>query len=137
MRVFGGLLRLFSYLFHVVLALFLLGLSVVNLATGSPALSLGMLPWRGEALTGWLLGLSLFALLSIVLAVLGKTRWLFVLWALCAFVLMVRGFFLTSYHFPSASAARGAAWMTFGALVAFIGSLTDAGDEPRQKAWRA
>jgi hypothetical protein len=136
-RVFGSLLRAFSYLFHGVLALFLLGLSVVTLATGLPILNLRMLPWHGDALTYWLLGLSLFALLSIALAVLGKTRWLFVLWTFAALFLMARGYFLTNYHFSGASQARGAAWLTVGALAAAAGSLMGTNEQKKSKAWHA
>lgn len=135
MRVFGGLLRVFSYIFHFVLALFLLGISIVTVATGQHILSLGMLPWRGETLTWWLLGSSLVGILSIVLAVTGRTRWLFVLYTLVALALMVRGFFLTSYNFGGPAVAKGAAWLTFGALGAFFGSLMDINEPPKKRSW--
>jgi hypothetical protein len=96
-----------------------------------------MLPWRGDALTYWLLGSSLFGLLSLALAVLGKTRWLFVLWTFAALILMARGFFLTNYHFAGAASARSAAWLTVGALGAAIGSLLDTHEQPKSKAWHA
>ncbi len=136
MRVFGSLLRVFSYLFHFVLALFLFGLSIVTLGTGEHILSLRMLPWRGESLTYWVLGLSLFGLISLALAVLGKTRWLFVLYTLTALVLMLRGYFLTNYTFAGMAEARSAAWGTFGALGAFAGSLMEANETSGRRSWR-
>ena len=44
-------MRVFSYLFHGLLTLFLLGISVVALSSGQ-TLTLEMLPWQGPALPG-------------------------------------------------------------------------------------
>lgn len=134
MRVFGSLLRAFSYIFHLILALFFLAISVVALLAGQHNLSLRMLPWRGEGLTLWLLGLSLFAILAVVLAVSGRVRLLFTLWTVVVLILMVRGFFLTNYHFSGPSGARDAVLLTAGALAAFFGSLMSTGS--KAKSWR-
>lgn len=134
MQVFGSLLRALSYIFHLILALFFLGISAVTLLAGQHNLSLRMLPWRGEGLTLWLLGLSLFGILSVVLAVSGRVRLLFTLWTVLVFILMVRGFFLTNYHFSGPAEAKGAVLLTLGALGAFFGSLMSTNSKP--KAWR-
>lgn len=134
MPVLGSLLRAFSYLFHAVLALFFLGISVVTLLAGQHNLSLKMLPWKGEALTLWLLGLSLFAIATVVCAVFGRFRLLFTLWAAAVLILMIRGFVFSSYHFPAPAQARMASLLTLGAVAAFLGSLVRG--DARPKAWR-
>ena len=67
MAVLRALMRVFSYLFHGLLTLFLLGLAVVALSSGQP-LQLEMLPWQGQALTWWLLAAALVGLLPEVAA---------------------------------------------------------------------
>ena len=134
MRVLGSLLRAFSYLFHLILALFFLGISVVTLIAGQHNLSLRMLPWNGEGLTLWLLGLSLLGIATVVCAVFGRFRLLFTLWAAAVLILMIRGFVFTNYHFASPGGARSAALLTLGALAAFLGSLVKG--DPQPKAWR-
>lgn len=119
----GWLLRLYSYLFHLILSLFFVGIAIVASLSGKP-LTLKMLPWAGAALNHWVLGLGLAGLLCTVLAVTGIFRWIFPLWTLLVFALMLRGFFLTSYDFGGASEFRGAAWLTFGAFGAFLSSLS-------------
>ena len=127
----GFLLRSYSYLYHLVLALFLLGLSLVVILShshtegGSHAtleLKLGMLPWKGGALTHWLLGAGLLGLLSIVLAWTGKFRFLFVLYALAVFGMMLRGYFVSDYTFSGKDEFRTAIWLTAGALLAIFGA---------------
>jgi len=51
-------MRFYSYLFHGLLALFMLGISAVALASGT-ALHLEMLPWSGQTGTYVLLGAGL------------------------------------------------------------------------------
>jgi hypothetical protein len=120
--VIGALLRIFSYLYHFVLALFLLGLSLVAIASNSHTLNLGMLPWKGSALTGWLFGVGLLGLLSVLLALAGKLRFLFLLYSLAVFGMMLRGYFVSGYTFSGKDEFRMAIWLTAGALVAIFGS---------------
>lgn len=119
------LLRLFSYLFHLALTLFFLGVSVVTALSGLHNLSFPMLPWQGESLTWWLLGLSVFGLASLLLAVSGRFRHLFPLWCLFVLGIMAWGMFLSpAYSFPSPGAFQRGLWLTIGALIAFLASLT-------------
>jgi hypothetical protein len=124
MSLLTVLLRIFSYLFHLILSGFLLGITSLALLGGQHNLQLGMLPWTDEELTWWLFGLSLFGLLSLILAVLGRLRILFVMWAIVALVLIVKGYFLSPYTFDGPEEFRFAALLTGGALLAFFGSLT-------------
>lgn len=101
MAALKALMRVFSYLFHGLLALFLLAISIVALSSRQP-LHLPMLPWEGQPLTWWLLGGGLVGLLSVIMAVRGKWRALFFLWSLIVLGLVVRGFFWD----PTISPAR-------------------------------
>ena len=120
----GLLLRIFAYLYHVILALLLLGLGIAALSMGKDNLNLGMLPWEGSRLTQSLLVLGVVGLLCVLLAVTGWLRFLFPLWALLILVLMVRGFFVSAYTFPGEDEFKQAVWLTAGALAAFLASLT-------------
>ena len=114
-------MRFYSYLFHGLLGLFMLGISLVALTSGVP-LHLEMLPWSGATGTRLLAGAALFGLVSLLLALRGTARFLFFLWSLAVFVLMAKGFFLSSYHFGDFSGFKAAMLLTLGALVALFGA---------------
>jgi hypothetical protein len=114
-------MRVFSYLFHGLLTLFLLALSAVALTSGQ-TLQLGMLPWQGKDLAYWLLGGALVGLLSMILAIGRKWRALFFLWSLGVLAIMIRGFFLSHYHFAGPPAFHRALYLTAGALLAVFGA---------------
>ena len=130
-NAFVGLLRIFAYLYHLLLSLFLLGLGIAVWSGGENNLKLGMLPWDGATLTKAIVILGAVGLLCVLLAVFGKLRWLFVLWTLFALGLMFRGFFVTSYSFPDEGQFKFAVWLTSGALIAFLASLSLFGRKKR------
>ena len=118
------LLRVGAYLYHLLLALFLLGLGVFVSSGGQHNLKLGMLPWEGAALTQAILILGAVGTICVLLAIVGKLRWLFVLWTLFVLVMMFRGFFLSSYSFADAAQFKFDVWLTVSALLAFLVSLS-------------
>ena len=118
----GFLLRVFAYLFELGLSLFLIGLGIVAWATSGNNLTLGMLPWEGAALTRSILILGIVGLACVLLAG-SRLRWIFPLWCLFVLVMMIRGFFVSSYSFAGANQFQSAVWLTLGALAAFLGSL--------------
>ena len=120
MPVIGAFFRIYSYLYHLLLALLLLGIAVVSM--DSHTLHLDMLPWKGRTLIYWLLGASLFGLLSIVLAWMSKLRFLFLLYSLAVFGMMARGYFLGGYAFSGKDEFRFAIGLTAGALLAIVGA---------------
>jgi len=83
-----------------------------------------MLPWEGAALTRAVTILGAVGIVCILLAITGKLRWLFPIWALFVFVMMFRGFFLSSYSFADAGQFKFDVWLTAGALVVFLISLS-------------
>jgi hypothetical protein len=118
------ILRLYSYLYHVVLSLLLLGISGIAIASDVHTLNLPMLPWKGDELIHWVFYGSMAGLISIVLAVTGIFRYLFPIWTLIVFVLMVRGFLISPYTFTGIDQFYLILGLIAGALLAFIGSLT-------------
>jgi hypothetical protein len=115
------LLRLFSFLFHGLLALLLFAVSAFALASGAPSLQLGMLPWNGTTLDYALLLGAVVGLVSLVLAIQRKLRFLFLLWSLAVAVLLVRGYIFSPYHFESGG-VRTALYLMFGSLLAILGA---------------
>ena len=117
------LLRVYAYVFHLVLGLLLAGMGIMALSSNT-SLTLGMLPWEGPSLTRAALLLGVAGVVCVALAVTGLARWLFPLWSLFALILMLRGFFLSSYTFAGAADFKSAVWLTVGAFVAFLASLS-------------
>ena len=118
------LLRVCGYIYYLLLCLFLLGLGVMGPVSGQNNLKLAMLPWEGVTLTRAVTILGVVGIVCVLLAVTGWLRWLFPLWALFVFVMMFRGFFLSSYSFADASQFKFDVWLTAGALVVFLVSLS-------------
>ena len=121
--LFALILRVFSYLYHLVLCLFLLGVSTVAISS-SNVLKMPMLPWSGAELNYWLLWGSLAGLVSLILAITGIFRFLFPLWALIVLVLMVNGFLIKPYTFEGTTSFYSVLALIGAALLAFLGSLT-------------
>ena len=115
----GFLLRVYAYLFELALSLFLLGLGIM---AGPNHLNLGMLPWEGSALRTMVLILGVVGLGCVLLAG-SRLRWIFPLWCLFVLVMLVRGYFLSSYSFAGGNEFQFAVWLTIAALMAFLGSL--------------
>ena len=118
------LLRFYAYLFELALCLFLLALWIIVITSGQDNLKLGILPWEGAALTRAILITGAVGVVCCALALTGLLRWLFPLWTLFVFVMMFRGFFLSSYSFAGAEQFKFGVWLTVGALLAFLGSLS-------------
>lgn len=122
-KAIGLLLRAYSYIFHLILSVFLIGVASLASSADKP-LKLDILPWDGFKLNHWVLGLGVIGLICILLAVTGLFRYVFPVWTLFVFAMMFRGFFLTPYSFSGESEFKGACWLTFGALGAFLSSLS-------------
>ena len=117
------LLRVYSALFHLVLSLFLFGIGVFGLVTGTGSLKMAMLPWfNGPNLRAWLVGLGLVGALSALLALRGKARGLLLIWSAFALVVVVYGFFVAPYAFRSRGDAANAGWLCLAAVIALAGA---------------
>lgn len=118
-------LRFYSCLFALVLGLFMTGVSLVLLFSGSQNYKFDMLPfWKGESALYWLLALGLVGIAAASLAFLGKLKPLIVLFTLTAFALLLYGYFLSPvYRFGGAAEAKSTLWIVLAALGAFLASL--------------
>jgi len=115
------LLRFFSYLFHGILALFLMAVSGLTLLSGGESLHLGMLPWTGFTLTMVVFFGSICGLVTLLLAMWARLRALFFLWSLGVAVLMVKGYIFGGYHFVPGE-ARTAGYLMIAAFLALAGA---------------
>jgi hypothetical protein len=127
-------MRVYSYIYHLILGLLMLGVSVVVLSGGSNNLRLGMLPWTGQSLTRALLWGGILALLCVLLAITGWFRFLFPIWALAILIMMVRGYLLGSYAFSGRSEFNWVLVLIGGSLLAFFGSLSVFGARRQRRA---
>ncbi len=123
MKVISLLVRIYSLLFHLLLSLLMLGLGIVGHLSASAGLKLGMLPWEGSQLVGWLTALGLGGLLFVILAFKGKLRIIYMVWTVVIAYLIVNGYFLTNYRFSGEGEFRFAIYFALAALLAFLGAL--------------
>jgi hypothetical protein len=119
--VIGGLVRIFSFLFHFILAFFLLGVSGVAMLAGTHTIKLGVLPWEGATLTYGLFFSALVGLVAVLLAVKRTAPVVFVVWCVVVFVMLFRGFFFSPYNFANGGLSTPA-YLTIGSLLAILGS---------------
>lgn len=124
MRIIGLLLRIFSYVFHLVLCVFAGAVGVVGYLTPHATFATPLLPWAGRELACWLLGGAAVGLFALFLAVTGRFRPLFTLWALAVAVLLFRGLFQSGYSFDGVDHFKQALWLFVGSVLAFLASLT-------------
>ena len=122
MRAIGFLLRLYSYLFHLLLCLFLLGVASIA-GSSHQSLNLEMLPFAPEHMVRTILVLAIVGLIATVLAMTRVFKILFPVWAALVLYWLFRGFFLSGYSFPGAGAFKSALWLILGALLALVGAL--------------
>ncbi len=122
--MFRPIMRIFGYVYHLILGLFLLAIASIAGFGSNISLRLEMLPWAGSTLTFTLFIGSLLGLVSLFLAIKGKLRLPFRIWTVTVFGVMAYGYFLTSYGFNSPDDFRNALLLTLGALIASAGSWT-------------
>ena len=135
MEAVKALMRFFSYLFHGLLALFLIAVSGLALGTGAAeSLHFGMLPWSGATLTYVLFFGALAGLMSVILAMRGMLRILFLIWSLLVVILLIKGYVFSGYKFVGASVST-AGYIMGASLLALIGAWF-AFRQPRRRASR-
>lgn len=129
-----ALMRYFSYLFHAALALFLLLLSGIAITSGVGSLRLGMLPWSGDTLNYVLFFGALVGLATVLLAMKGILRFLFLLWAFVVFVLLVKGYIFSRYTFQP-NEFRIAAILIGASLLSVFGAWFQLRTDARPKKY--
>jgi hypothetical protein len=118
--MFAAIMRYYSYVFHGLLALFLIAASGTALATGAGSLHLDMLPWTGATLTYIVFFGGLFGLLTVALAILQKMPVLFFVWSLVVALIMIKGYIFSGYGFDPGGFTT-AVELIVGALIAIAG----------------
>src|SRR5258708_37142318 len=98
-----AILRLYSYVFHLLLALASLGAGTVGALSANTSFQTDFFPWTGRELANWLIALGITGILSLILAVQGKLRFLYLLWAFAVTFLVTRGIFASGYRFAGES----------------------------------
>lgn len=122
LKALGFLLRLYSYLFHLALSLFLLGVAAIAASSHQP-LNLTMLPFSRENLLEGVFLLGSVGLICTLLAITRIFKYLFPIWAGYLLYLAVNGFFFTGYRFAGEKAFESACWLTLALIGAFVGAV--------------
>jgi len=118
----GAILRVYSYIYHLLISVALLALSFVALISDNVNLKLDILPWTGKELVNYMLILGFFGAISVVLCYFGKVRALFLAWAIVVVIGLFRGIILGGMHFENADAFRTALYFIAAALIALLGA---------------
>lgn len=120
MDIVGNAMRLVGYLFHLLLALFLLAVAAVAFFSSPYTLKIDLLPWEGQTLVLVLLLSALAGIVSLYLALKKGRSMVFLVWSVVVLLMLVRGFFFSSYRFTS-----GVSWtaviLLAGAAIAVAG----------------
>lgn len=124
----GFIMRVLSYLYNAVLALFLLGVSGLAWGSGQHNLDIDILPWQKAPLTYWMFALGVVAVLTTLAAIFGKARIVYLLWNLLVLVMLVKGFMFSRFTFTNKSQITLALWLVGLTIVASVGAWF---------AWRA
>ena len=119
--ILKAIMRYFSYLFHALLALFLLAVSGLAMATGGADLHLGMLPWSGDMLERVVFVGAIVGLVTVLLAMRGVLRILFLIWSFLVFILLVKGYIFSGYKFQP-NEFRTALYLIGASLLALLGA---------------
>ncbi len=130
------MLRLFSYLYALLLGAFLFGVSLVLLLGGSKNFKFDMVPWfKGDSVLWVLCALGVAGVFAAVLSSLGKVRVLLVLFTVVMLGMIVYGFFVSpAYRFPGMAEAKNIAWLSLAALVSVVGALMQYWPAERRRA---
>jgi peptidoglycan/LPS O-acetylase OafA/YrhL len=118
-------MRIYSFVFHIFLGVVMMAVGLVSGTGGQHNLQIRFLPWQGTTLRYCLLGLGFAALVITALAVRRVVPALFALWSLAVLVMLVRGYFFSSYSF-GLGGIRTALLFVAAALLAFVGAALQA-----------
>jgi len=114
-------MRFFSYVYHGLLALFLLAITFLSIVSRGHSLHLDMLPWKGPALVYWVFFGALFGLATLLLALKGTARVLFFVWSVVVALFLLKGYVFSSYYFARGEISTALVLVT-GALISVAGA---------------
>ncbi len=122
-----NVLRVYSWIFQTALCAMAIALCAATMVTGSHGLDVAWIPMPVDQQFTWLLGLGLFGLICVLLAVSGKLRILLFLFAIYSAYMLIKGLFMSGYSFAGPTEGRNAAILVAAAVLAAIGSFPVSG----------
>lgn len=124
-RIINLALRAYTLIFSFGSSLGLLGIGLVAKLSGQHNLVLQNMPWKGEELTNWLLGLGIFGLLASSIGAIAKgpLRFLGPIWSLVFAFLMIKGNFFSTKSYEGLADFQQTVSLTMGSAGAVITSL--------------
>jgi len=132
-KVAGVIMRAYSYLFHFLLALFLIALALVTWSGGVHNLKLRMLPWEGATLTYSVLVMGLAGVAATILAYKGILRPVFFIWSLFVLAMMIKGYIFSAYIFAGAAEWFRVLAFILAAAVAAAGAWSAWKEQPANR----
>ncbi len=124
MKIIHALMRFYSYLFTLLISVFLGGVGVVAFISDQHNWKIDTFIWTGKDLSIAMLTLGVLGGASVLLAFFGWFRALLPVIALVFFVLMIYGFFWSPYKFADGEQFRWVGALAAGAAGSFLCSLT-------------
>ena len=130
--MFQKLLRIYSYLFATGSSLFYLALGLISKLLGQP-LTLDNMPWKGDELSNWLLGLGVLGMGSTAAAAAGgnsRLRFLLPIYSFIQTYVMIKGNFLGTHVFDGPADFQQTVAMSAGSVMAALTSLLQFKKQP-------
>lgn len=121
MKIFGQLLRVFAFLYHIPAALALLAFSLFALIDNVKNIRCPMVPWTGRTLIYWTLVIAIMGLAGMFLSLRRKSSLLFVIYTVVFFGISAYG--ALNRFYSGMDEFRSTLLILFGALGAVAGSL--------------
>ena len=133
MRVVWLVLRIYSYVFEILLCLFMIALGLVG---GSQLDLHGLVPWEPPVVGRWLVITAIIGIICTVLAITLWFKYLHPVWALLVLVMLFRGFIFSPYSFDRGGLFdfTQSVWLFCLSILAFAGALTVLWIRPRPKS---
>jgi hypothetical protein len=125
-------MRVYSYLFHAIVAFFLCFVSIVAILNGRN-LQLDLLPFQGKTLTIVMLVGGLIGGLSVVLAFWGRVKILLLIWSVVVLLFMVKGYIFSPYYFGGTRNFLNALLFLFAAALAVLGAWLRYRQKPSER----
>ena len=121
--MFQKLLRIYSYLFAIATSLVYLGFGMISKVMGQP-LTMDNMPWKGEELGNWLLGVGVLGIVATAAAVTGsRLRFLLPIYAFIQLYITIKGYFLGAHSFNGTSDFQQTLALSAGSVLATLASL--------------
>ena len=128
--MFQKLLRIYSYLFAIVSSAAFLGLGLISKVLGQP-LTMDNMPWKGDELSNWLLGVGVLGVGATVAAATGsRFRFLLPIYSIIQLYITIKGNFLGTHSFDGTPDFQQTVALSAGSVAAALASLLQLKSKP-------